>query len=339
MIIRKVFVPSNCLQGSKLSTYLLWDKAKKIKVLLKFSDSFEIVDIYNGEIETNQNVGSVEISKFDTNGYLGLVFNTKILTDNKKTDKISFEISDGEKNIEKIDKLVFLFRPEVDLLSSPHKIILKKSENCTISSVNQGIRLRNIGDGMAVIGLKPHDSSLIKLYEPANTYNFFKSVWSDIAIFFKKLKQKFPEHDEAMNDYIDFGNYVIDHLDDIFNEKTMERHKKLNDTFEKILLSNEEFARQFVEGISTAFLKNYHLITNIENFVNYLKSIENNKILIVNPLMVLKVTKTSQKFDGEIVIFDLNGYAYPPIPINFEVDSEEECEIPLHQIFSIENGV
>jgi hypothetical protein len=73
--------------------------------------------------------------------------------------------------------------------------------------------------------------------------------------------------------------------------------------------------------------------------VNYLKSIENNKILIVNSLMVLKVTKTSQKFDGEIVIFDLNGYAYPSIPINFEIDSEEECEIPLHQIFHIENGV
>ncbi len=339
MIIKKAFVPSNSLQGSALATYLLWDKAKKIKIFLNISDSLEIVDVYNGEIETNNKDNRIEISKFDANGYLGLVFQTKILNVTKKTEKITFEISDGEKIIETIEKSIFLFRPEVELISTPEKIVCESDSKNAIKFVNKGIRLKNIGDGMAVIGLKPHENSLIKIHEPENTYKFFKSVWTDVASSFEKMEKSFPEYEIDMREYIEFGNYVIDHLDDILDIKIREWHKKLNEKFEKILLSNEEFARQYVECISTAYLKNYHLITNIENFVNYLKSIENNKILIINPLMVLRISTPLKKFEGNIVVFDLNGHEYPSIPIKFEVQSEADCEIPLHQLFSIENGV
>ncbi|MEN6294818.1 MAG: hypothetical protein ABFD61_01665 [Chloroherpetonaceae bacterium] len=297
----------------------------------------DIIEVYNGELGVKLSDNHFEITKFESNGYLGIAFKTMIFTEYKKTEEITFEISAEGEEPEIVNKSVFLFRPEVKLQHFPSLITLE-SNNKKLTKITDGIHLNNIGDGMAVIGMKPYDNSQIQLHEPENIYKFLKSIWEDLIGSLENLKQKFPEYDDAFSEYIDFGNYIVTHLDEILDMEMMTRHKKLNDTFENIFLSNMELTEQYIECVSTAYLKNYHLITNIENFVNYLKSIENNKILIVNPLLVLRATKTLKRFEGEILIFDLNGHKYPPIPLSFEVNCDDDCEIPMHQIFVIKNG-
>jgi hypothetical protein len=338
LIIKRVFVPSNTLQGSTFSTYLLWDKKRKVKIVLKFSQKLDVVDLYNGEITETENENQIEISKFDTNGYVGIVFQTKIFQENKRIENITFEILENEKIIETIEKSIFLFRPEVKLINIA-KCIKIESKNRIASNCSQGIDLINIGDGMGVVGLRPDKDSPIQLHEPENIFKFIKSVWKDLLKSLNELKNKFPLYDKAISEYILFGNHVVDHLDEMLSVETMEWHKKINEMFEKMLVSDTEFATHYIESVSIAYLKNFHLITNIENFVNYLKSIENNKILLINPILVLRATKKLKKFKGDVVIFDLNGHEYPPISISFDVDCDDDCEIPLHHIFSVTNGV
>jgi len=113
---------------------------------------------------------------------------------------------------------------------------------------------------------------------------------------------------------------------------------KFRDIAEKIsnaLSSNEDFRYAFSEAIVAAYMSNINIITEVNSFLEYLKSITEERILLLDAINVLTIKPGSQKLIAEIRTIDLANNAYPPIDISMEVelDAEKEINIPLYSIF------
>src|SRR2546425_408573 len=71
-----VYLPDSCLQGEELPAHVLWLQSERVEITVSFSDSLELVSIFNvpGSGVTSSGDNAIEVSQFDVNGYLGLLF-------------------------------------------------------------------------------------------------------------------------------------------------------------------------------------------------------------------------------------------------------------------------
>ena len=120
MLIDRLFVPSNCVQGGELPIYLLWPKDRELEIEIQLPTKFEILEIYNAQKPRIMEGNILRATEFEENGYLGLLVKTPRLDEHTKDTEILFEIisPDGQRQQEK--KIVHLFRQSV-------KVILKHS--------------------------------------------------------------------------------------------------------------------------------------------------------------------------------------------------------------------
>ncbi len=329
MILNRLFVPSNCLQGGELPIHLLWSRDKILKIHIEIPKSFEILRINNGEDFQIQENCIINVSKFEENGFLGMILKTPQLPQPSIDETIIFEIidSNGERQVEK--RYVHLFRPLIKVISVPNQMMVKKESNQECL-VNNRILINNEGEGIAVIGFKVLEDSQLKIVEPKGTEQFAKSFWSDWSLELEEIKSMYPDHATLINNLVLLGTS--------HPQLDASGMKKVKEVFEQLrneLMNDLVFAEDFIKSSVVAYMKNLHIITELESFVTYLKSIESNRIILDNPIGVLKIGREQKKFKAELTTVDLGYNSYPPIPIELKLSAEDDCEVPIHKILAV----
>jgi hypothetical protein len=182
----KVFAPEYSIQGEDIPLNITWDKSKPIEVNISFSENILIKEIYNIDNSgLSVNGNSINITKFETNGYLGLALETKSQNESMIDEKIIIRITyNGEEKI--INKIVKLFRPDVKLVHKPEEItIIKDGDKLNIQN---RIVIKNYGNGTGLIELNDKENSELKLTEPGVLQEFIIKVISEFIERLGKLK-------------------------------------------------------------------------------------------------------------------------------------------------------
>lgn len=86
--------------------------------------------------------------------------------------------------------------------------------------------------------------------------------------------------------------------------------------------------------ILTSYLKNISIVTELESFLIYLKSVYESKIIFIDATNVIKVSTNPMKLRAKLYITDLEYNEYKPIELdNITIASNKEIELPVYILF------
>jgi hypothetical protein len=112
MLVRNLFVPSSCLPGGRVTTYVLWPESRKVIIRITKPECFTVEEIFNAELEQGTGEDELVFSRFGVNGYLGVVFRAPVLDKASDTMQLTYAV-------EAEDGLGEVHTKRVNLIGSP----------------------------------------------------------------------------------------------------------------------------------------------------------------------------------------------------------------------------
>ena len=301
-----------------------------ITITIFFSKNIEISEIYNArdsEFELHEN--SININKFEVNGYLGLALQTKSQNVSMVDEEIIIKIgSNGEEKV--INKKIKLFRPDLKLIHVPKKINIIKNDDGELEVQNR-IIIMNCGNGTGLIKLKEKDSSELKIVDPEGIGELSGKIIAEFIERIEKLKDKYPQYSELIDAFIKTRdeNMEFDKISEI---------KKLALDFTKAFETNREFMDDFVAISYISFINNLSFIAPLESLLKYLKSINAGRVIMSDAISILKVETSEKIFDVELTLSDLAFNTYAPIELTkIKIKSNMDCDVPINLLFEVKD--
>jgi|GEM_PF-2271534 len=330
--INSVYVPDSCLQGDKFPAHITWDKNENIEITVNFPSPLELKNVYNvpkGGITPADN-NKIIINKFDINGYVGFVFTSKLNDKVKITPKITFAIKKIKNSDIKIyERKIILFRPSIEIQNIPSKIKLIYNSEKESFSLDKKIVLRNVGDGTAIIGVDVVSQKDFERSIHNKMDKFVDAVYADLMKSFDELKSSFPQYSSLVDQYITITKPPLN-----LNNEFRKNYKKIEKDFYYAFEDCDEFYDQFIHAVSSAYWRNIHLITETKNFLNYLNSIGEGRVLLLNYLDVINPHNISGKLELIIYIKDLANNEHPPLTLKpIQLELSQKCQIPINLLF------
>lgn len=294
------------------------------KISIEIPESIILNEIYNvpdDGIEVKDN--TIFFTKFDVNGYLGLVFETKKTDNPELLLTFNCNIISENGNIQKIEKHILLFRPSIELIDAPKKMNVGLNNNEFF--VDNQITIQNKGEGTAIVQLSINDKSDFKKETPEEMELFISKFLIDFVDGLELLKKDYPAHSDFLKRLVNFIN-----IRDEFNEEYLEEKKYIEKHAENIFQNEHEFAESYISNLMQAYLKNIYIITPFESFASYLKSIETGNIILKDSVDVLTITKAEGTIKPKLEITDLISNAYEPIELNeVEIEVKDDVQFPI----------
>ena len=334
-IIKSLYVPKDCLQGSEFPAYIIYNRDFKGKIQVFFPESVEIKEIYNvreGDYELRRN--ELIIEETEVTGYVGAVFKAKKSEKHTLSEKIKFAITQNKIH-EEIDREILLFRPEVYVSEKPERVTIKEINGNF--STSDKITVSNKGSGTGILVITVDEKSEVKKKRPDEIEEFVKRFWVEFDSRLSEVKEEFSEYSKIIEKLIELWKIPAE-LDKeymISDEEYMSETKNAFDNLSEAISNDEDFGYAFAEAFVGAYMVSVNIITEVNSFLNYLNSIAEERIILFDAIDVLELKPGSQKFIAEIRVTDLANNTYPPIDISTELilDAEQKVRIPVYSIF------
>lgn len=337
-IVDKFYCPMYANQGQEIPLYIIWNKEKQITVKILLPEGITVKNIFNvEENELKITNDSFLIEKFEINGYLGLTLLSKIYADASVQKTIFITIIFNE-NEYLIEKNIELFRPNIQFKKpnqeiepqeiEPQEIDITVDENNKII-IKKKVLITNDGTGTGIVILSEDDDSELKQNTPSGIKEFSENFTNDFVNGLNKLKKKYPQYSEILDDLIQTTNKDFYLGDDSINQL-----KSIYNRLFNIIESDYSFYENYIGNILSAYMKNISIITEIESFVIFLRSVYLKKIIFPNSLNTFKISTDYKILKAHFNVTDLvyNKYDSLKLPL-LKIKSNKECEIPLHLLF------
>jgi len=325
-----VYLPQHSLQGAEIPFYVIWDRSENIDLIkIEYPSEMEIKEIYNvseGNFRLKNNI--LYTDKVDVNGYMGIKFLSKLTDPTIKKD-IYIEIYKNNRVVLKEKKTLMLFRADIKLCSVPKHISIDVLGGQNKINISDKIRMINDGIGTGILRLECLDKSDIKMYDPMGINEFRKNFWSDVERKLHKLKEKYPEYSQLLIEFVDVGKNPP-----LFKKSELEKIKGLFSKLLNALEESEDLLKDFANVLLTSYLKNISIVTELESFLIYLKSLYENKIIFIDAINVIKVSTTPMKLMARLYITDFAYNEYKPIELgSITITSNKELVMPVYLLF------
>ena len=335
MQIKSLYVPESTIQNDEFPAHITWDQKENLEVTVTLPKAITVKEVYNVPENAIHKVDdlSTKFDQFEVNGYVGFVFKTQLMDEYKSIENIQFCIKDLKTSKAKtFTKQIQLFRPSVKVIEVPSVITIEvENENNLV--LDNKIHLKNYGDGTALISVKVISEDGFEMSVPHEIEEFNSNVLQTLEVELSNLKLEYSEYSSVIDDFFSLFNQPIS-LDKTTKEKTRSVQSALHSIFEE----HEAFSEDFLMCIWSSYIKNIQLITKIESFINYLNSIGNNKIILLNSIELLKCEKLSGNIKFLIHITDLNYNDYQSIETPFIfIKCENTVRVPIYSFFEWNN--
>ena len=332
----EVYVPDFNLQGDYFPFYII-SKNKMQSVIINYTDGLSPKEIYNAKPESVElGKSSITIRGFKVEGYLGGMFNTSFDKVNYgKSESISFEVKfDGEES--KSSKTIELFRPDVSVDPGEKKLNITKHYNkdkTEFVKIDSPIPITNKGLGASLISIETQeDNQQVELSLPQDYIDMAEKLMQDLTSSLSELGEKYPNYQEHMSNIIEVAKHPIP------TRETASQYKDAMQNLGIILESNPEFKDDFVTSFFGAVIRNISVTKEMQTFLAYLMSIKPHKVILLNPLVNITLSKGSYSFDLVIRQTDLLKNFYENIIINVKVDCNKDVNIPISDLFDFRRG-
>jgi len=276
---------------------------------------------------------TLTLKDFETNGYAGLVLGTKTLKEFSTLGSLEIEIIGDDSSRNGIQHNVVLFRPQITLYKTPNEIIAIQGKGDVI--LKDKIPIRNVGKGTAIVQLDISKESNVTVRVPEGMKEFYEKFISMLASKSIGIKKEFPEYSEAVDG---LTGLLTDSLRGSVTV-TEDYVKKMQDVLDKIDAAFEEsenFMRSVMEAVLSAYLSSVHIITEVHGFLEYLKSLAKNRVLLLNATSVIELKPGTNRVSGYLRIQDLADNVYEPLKIDIAVNlnSSAPAQIALYAMFN-----
>jgi hypothetical protein len=316
---------------------LIWDKERFVKIDISVPFSLiKLKEIYNvNEKALKIEKDLIRITDFEINGYVGLVFVSEICEEALVEVPIRIEVKDDAGQQQIIERKIILFRPNVVLYEAPNNIELVQKE--TQISINKKICLKNEGKGTALVIFEIYEECGAIVKEPEEIEEFIEKFCSRFSSKLNGVKKTYPQYLEIINKFERFFTDLVKGTFVISEQYIREMH----DAFEgliKAAVENEDFARDVSDSYLSAYWSTVNILTELGSFLEYLKSLAENRVILLNAMSMIEFKPGSNLLKGRLVIQDLAGNIYSPIEIstNVEVKLDKPLTIPMYELFKWE---
>jgi len=328
MPVKSFFLPDNALQGEEIPSYILWKNLDYDKILIKKFNCCDLKDIFNVNKEdysVSDNI--ITINKVAVDGYIGLLFKTERTKEINIKEKLHVNFMKGEISICDLVAEITLFKPELEIIKVPEVITVN---NGMIDNKNK-ISISNIGDGTCRIVFKDKKESEIKLTQPKRIKDFIEGYQKTFNEELELISSKYVGLESIFEDFRFITNKFFDPSDEVL----LKEYKEKYDRLEKIMDQNEDLAKDILRVYVSAIFKNIHMITVIEQFLDYLQSIQKNRVELLNSLDTIEVNKEERFLILEIHYTDLLNNKIEPIILKpIKIKSNKETDISIYNLFS-----
>jgi len=334
--IKSVYMPDTSIQGDNFPAHVIWDKSETVKIRVKYPDALEVKEVFNvvpASVRTPEN-GVLEFTNFVMNGYVGFVLRSKRLEAALVREQVAFEIESLTKaSTERYQKEISLFRPALELINVPPRVRARPQPGGRFARLDEKIRIRNTGDGTAIIQVELQSEEGFEKRTLAELDDFRKHFIDDVGIKLTALSVEEPTRTNVILRFLKLQRTPF-----IFNEEGKAETKSIFDDLVKALQDDENFMEKFASSLATAFLKNMQVLTEINSFMEYLNSIGEGRVILLNSTDVIRAKKPSGLLRLKIRITDLayNDYPLvelPPIVVRWEGTGD----LPVHMLFDWRN--
>lgn len=325
-LVKEVYVQSTCLQGERLAAYALWDKDKRLKVEIELPEKSQIVSVNNAKMLKKD--GRLELTEFEENGYVGIVLKTEKVENPSYDAQIKFHFEDQNRVKQTVVKEFHLFRPEVKTVNLPEHMLIDTKKDQIINAENK-LKIRNDGEGIAIISFLVDEDSELKIGMPEKVDAFFSGFVKDMKKGLTELSDRYSNEKSIIQDYLD----IIGATETGVTDELLGKIKNVIEEFERVLETDDAFAEEFGLVASTAFYRNLNIITDFESLLAYLASVTTKKIALTSPVNTIKIKAGKKYLKGKIQVMDLGFNLHNSIPINITIESEADGELPIYKVF------
>jgi hypothetical protein len=336
-IIQSLFLPDFVLQGTEFPVHLIWDKERFINIDICIPTSLvKLKEIYNvNETALKIEEDLVHITNFESNGYVGFVFVSGIYKEPFVEVPIKIEVKDNSGEKQMVERKIIFFRPHVVLYEMPSNVELIQEGGQIL--VDKRICLKNEGKGTALVNFEISKDSDVITKKPEDVEEFIENFCLRFSNKMNDVRETYPQYLEIINGFETFltdlvkGTFII-------SEQYIKEMQDILNRLEKAFEENENFARDVLNSILSAYLSAVNILTEIRSFLEYLKSLAENKVILLNAMSMIELKPGLNLLKGRLLVVDLAGYAHEPIEVqtSIKVKSVGSVMIPIYEIFKWE---
>jgi len=298
------------------------------KILIKKFDCCNLLDIYNVSDKDYSIVDNmITVNKVEVDGYLGLLLRTERMKEINVKEELFITFMKNDCIIYDVKGEINLFKPEIEIKYVPDIIVVN---NGVINKKNK-ILLENIGDGTCRIIFKTYVESDISISKPKRIKDFLEGFKNTFNKEVDKISSKYVGFEYVFDDI----RFIVNKFFDPSDEVLLKEYKEKIDQIDKVMEQNEDLARDILRAYISAVFKNIHMITVVEQFLDYLQSVQKNRVELLNPLDTIEINEKEQTLILEIHYTDLLNNKIEPIilkPIN--IKGNKETDISIYNLFN-----
>jgi len=327
MSIKSFFIPDNALQGEGIPSYVLWKDINYDGIEVYKPSFCEVEDIYNVEADNYKIIeNKIIINKVEVEGYLGVLFKSNRTSQLLIECEFEFVFLKNNEIVEKVNGKVILFTPELEIKFIPSSIYIKDGR---IEEKNK-IFLENVGEGTCRIIFKNTDDSEIEIKSPKRIREFIDGFTNTFDEEIDRIKEKYENFEYVFEDI----KYLVKNVFDPSDENLLKEFDIKINRLEEAFELNEKLSKDVMRIYILSLFKNLSMLTVMEQFLDYIKSIEKNRVVLQNALDSITICETERILELEIYYTDLLNTKIKPIKLSpIKIISNKELDISIFNLF------
>lgn len=325
--ITHLFTPMSCLHGTHFPIHVRWTHVTGLEVRVVMPRGFRLVRLNNAKSFHRLGDSAFVVTAFEQAGSLGIVSKAPLIPAPTLDAKIRVELVLSSETVASDSRKLHLFRPEIEQVEVPPFMNAVMAGHPSKSSVDARIRVSNSGEGIALIVLQSREDSDLKITEPKAGKEFRKQFWTDLVEHLKRSRAIPPGAEKPLQE---FRKVAIS--PPRFSEASRRSLRRINDRLGHYLESNSGFARAFSEAAALAYMNNIDLLVDVSAVLDYLRSVEASKIVLLNVQDVLHARRGAHKLRADLFALDLALQRVATFPISLRVRAGASAEVPVYEI-------
>lgn len=321
----KVYLPSEALQGESLPSFAIWHDHAFKAIEVTFSSALRVDELYNvapGDCDSEP--GKLTVRKIEVEGYLGILFGSQRLQTTSEQAQVVFHFHHPDGAVQSITRAVHLFHPLLAVREIPKTIRVDLANR----TIKESVQVRNVGEGTVILSIKSDEDSDVRIEQPQAISEFNRLFRQDVTTGLAELEETFPRQSGLLEE---LAKLLGDEIP-LGDQASMQEYEKVAQDFRKAVSDERDFGKRVVETISAALLKNLHLFNIFEQLVDYFHSVRAKKVILRNPLDVIKVDTKPASLKIKLQYTDLTNNYYQPVSIDSMIVANAPGDFPIYML-------